>query len=186
MYLYLSLTREQAAPRTWFTPVAAIHAGLSRGDSVGVKTYTGDSMWKDFHKDFTTLCGGDTARPARFVDPVGFDIQMTWATIMANLYKEGLVVYSKCAQPLNKKWQDKNTFELSRIFTQCAFHKDVEFNEEDAFKFMGMHDSYIDEDLRSTMLGDLFSVEEREEAFCKYMTALYKMHIRYESMFPGV
>lgn len=185
MHLYLSLTREPANPRTWFTPVAAIHAGLSHGDDLGVKTYTGDGMWSEFNADLQKMGGGGDLRPERFVDPVGFDVQMSWATVMANLYREGLSVYSKYAQPLNKKWQDRNTFELARIFTQCAYPNDVQFSEKDAFAFMGLSDAYLDEDSRSVFLGDLHTTEERDAAIGKYMTALFQMHKRYVELYPG-
>lgn len=185
MHLYLSLTREPAEPRTWLTPVVAVHAGLSHGDELGAKTYTGPSMWRDFQSDLQRMGGGTDIRPERFVDPVGFDIQMSWATVMANLYREGLPVYPKYAQPLNKKWQDRNTFELARIFTQCAYPKDVQFSEKDAFSFMGLQDAYLDEDARLVLMGDLYPQDERDAAIGKYMTALFRMHARYSKLFPG-
>ena len=186
MYLYLSLTREPSEKPSWFTPVAAIHAGLPHGNEIGVKTYSGDSMWTDFHSDMLKLGGGatPTGNPERGIVPVGFGIQMTWATIVANLYRLGLGLY-RYGQPLNKKWQDKDVVELSRIFTQCAYEKDMQFDERDAFEFAGKSFSYIDNGDRYVMTGDFFTKEEQQTAIGNYMHAMFDMHRAYTELYGG-
>mgnify|MGYP007013878094 CR=1 FL=1 len=186
MFLYLSLTREPSETVNWFTPVAAIHAGLQMNGDLGVKTYAGDTMWSDFHEDLLRLGGTSTpaGNPERQIVPVGFGIQMTWATIMANLYRTRLGVY-RYGQPLNKKWQEKDVVELARIFTQCAYEKDAVFDEKDAFSFMGMSDAYLSNDDRYVFGGDLFTKEEEQAAIGKYMTCMYDMHSRYLQIYGG-
>ena len=186
MYLYLSLTREPSEKQSWFTPVAAVHAGLPHGNDIGVKTYSGDSMWKDFHSDMLKL-GGETlptGAPARNIVPVGFGIQMTWAVIVSNLYRSGLGLY-RYGQPLNKKWQEKDVVELSRIFTQCAYEKDVQFDEKDAFEFAGRSFSYLSNDDRYMYTGDLWTTEEAATAVGRYIRAMFDMHNDYRALYGG-
>lgn len=177
MYLYLSLTREPEHPRTWLTPVVAVHAGIAQGTEIGLKNYTGESMWKDLCDDLNRMSFGGQAK--RNVHPVGFDVQMSWATVVANLYRRGLRIDRSLVQPLDKKWQDADTFELSRAFTQCAYPRDIWFSEKDAFSFIGMKDAYLDEDARLVLYGDTFSPEERDASISRYMKAVVGIHLAY-------
>lgn len=179
MHLYLSVTRESAQPRTWLTPVIAVHAGICRDGQLGVKTYTGDGMWTEFGSDLSRI---DKISGGCHAIPTGFEIQMTWAVVVANMYRHGVKIDNVYVQPTNRKWQNANTCELSRMFTQCAYPRDAVFDEKDAFMFMG-RDGYLDEDHRMVLFGDLFNAEERDAKIREYMQQIVDMHECYMETF---
>ena len=183
MILYVSVTREPAEPRTWLTPVCAVHLGIEHGNEVGVRTFSGESLWYDLNADLIKICGQKLARcaPTRRVIPCGWNVGLQWGIIMANFVREGISFYDY-QQPTTKKWQEVLVSDLSRVFTQCAWIKDVEISEEEAFKFMGLGDAYFSEDDRYECL--TCGSKECEQAIGLYINGLSKIRKKYTALNP--
>lgn len=183
MNIYVSVTREPAEPRDYLTPVAAVHVALPHGDKIGVKTFKGENMWKDLHADLCKVCGRELPRfaPSNRVIPCGWNAGMQWGIIMTNFFRCGLSFYDYM-QPTTKKWQNTECSDISRIFSQCAYIKDVTVSEEDAFKFMGMENLYYSEDMRFECVKS--EDPACEQAICMYMQGLFDIHRRYAAINP--
>lgn len=183
MILYVSVTREPADSRTWLTPVCAVHLGVNHGEKLGVRTFSGENMWKDLHSDLTKICGAKMARcaPSRRIIPCGWNAGLQWGIIMTNFVREGLSFYDM-QQPTTKKWQEVLVSDLSRIFTQCSWIKDAELSEKEAFDFMGLSDAYFSEDERYQCL--TCGSKDCEQAIGIYMNGLATIRERYVNLNP--
>lgn len=181
MNIYFSVTREPAEPRGHLTPVAAVHVGIPHEKELGVRTFKGESLWEDLHADLTKICGASQARqaPTRTIVPTGWEAGLQFGIIMTNFFRKGLSFY-RYMQPTFKKWQDATVCDLSRIFTQCAWIKDVTVDEKDAFEFMGLGDKYYSENDRyeCVMSGDPVC----EQGICQYMEGLREIYCKYVNL----
>ena len=184
MNVYISVTREPAEPRGYLTPVAAVHVALPHGNKIGVKTFLGDNLWEELHADLSKVCGRSLPRfaPANRIVPCGWNAGMQWGIIMANFFRKGLAFYDYM-QPTTKKWQNAECSDISRIFSQCAYIKDLTVSEEEAFKFMGLQDVYYSEDDRYMCVKHYGP--ECEQAICLYMQALFDIHTKYTALNPA-
>lgn len=182
MRVCFCVTREPAEPRSYTTPVVSVGVGIRHaGDGkFGAKVFSGDNMWKDLHADLTRICGQELSRmrPSRQIVPAGWNIGNQFGIIMLNFFRSGLRFYD-FMQPTTKKWQNALVSDTSRIFTQCAYVKDVYSDEKDAFEFMGLGDMYISEDDRFR----LASAGGNEELVrtSKYLEAIDTIHERYSA-----